>query len=100
MAIPTIRPRSQINRHLAQRRAQAAVDYLVDLGVDGIGLRLSAMRTPQPLAPNTSAENRALNRRVEIKINDPAMHAAAQRIMWDLAELLDPTYVPPWLASP
>ena len=25
---------------------------------------------------------------------DPAMDAAARRVMWDLAELLDPTYVP------
>jgi hypothetical protein len=28
-------------------------------------------------------------------IKDPATDAAAQRVMWDLAELLDPTYVPP-----
>ena len=32
--------------------------------------------------------------RVEFVIKDPAMDAAARRVMWDLAELLDPTYIP------
>ena len=36
----------------------------------------------------------ALRRRVEFVIKDPAMDAAARRVMWDLAELLDPTYIP------
>ena len=33
-------------------------------------------------------------RRVEFVIRDPGMDAMARRVMWDLAELLDPTYVP------
>jgi outer membrane protein OmpA-like peptidoglycan-associated protein len=86
---------SQVNRHLAQRRAQAAADYLVQEGVDRNRLAAIGHADGQPLVPNTTADNRALNRRVEMVINDPALQAAAQRVMWDLAELLDPTYVPP-----
>ena len=37
---------------------------------------------------------RGLDRRVEFVIRDPGMDAVARRVMWDLAELLDPTYVP------
>ncbi|MEI9902328.1 MAG: hypothetical protein WDN31_22130 [Hyphomicrobium sp.] len=36
----------------------------------------------------------AYSRRVEITVRDPGMASAARRVMWDLAELLDPTYVP------
>jgi outer membrane protein OmpA-like peptidoglycan-associated protein len=86
---------SQINRHLAQRRAQAAVEYLVGSGVAPNRLAAIGHSDGQPLVPNTTADNRAINRRIDVVINDPAMQAAAQRVMWDLAELLDPTYVPP-----
>jgi outer membrane protein OmpA-like peptidoglycan-associated protein len=85
----------QINRHLAQRRAQAAVAYLVQSGIAKRRLVAIGHADAQPLVPNTTAYNRALNRRVEVSVNDPAMRAAAQRVIWDLAELLDPTYVPP-----
>lgn len=86
---------SQVNRRLAQRRAQAARDYLVSLGVDSKRVAAIGRGESEPLAPNTTAQNRARNRRIEIQIVDPAMQAAARRIMWDLAELLDPTFVPP-----
>ncbi len=85
----------QINRHLAQRRAQAAVEYLVLSGIERRRLAAIGHADAQPLVPNTTADNRALNRRIEVTINDPAMEAAAQHVMWDLAELLDPSYVPP-----
>jgi outer membrane protein OmpA-like peptidoglycan-associated protein len=85
---------SQINRHLAQLRAHAAVAYLVQSGVAQRRLTAIGHSDAQPLVPNTTAENRALNRRIEVSVNDPAMQAAAQRVIWDLAELLDPAYVP------
>jgi outer membrane protein OmpA-like peptidoglycan-associated protein len=85
----------QINRHLAQRRAQAALEYLVKSGVSRNRLSAIGHAGSQPLVPNTDEDNRAINRRVELTIHDPAMMAAAQRVMWDLAEVLDPTYVPP-----
>jgi hypothetical protein len=47
-----------------------------------------------PLAANTTEENRAQNRRVEFTIKDPMLQAGVKRVMWDLSELLDPTYVP------
>jgi len=86
---------AQINRQLAERRAQAAVAYLVDSGVARKRLAAIGHAESQPLVPNTDEDNRAINRRVEVVIQDPAMQAAAQRLMWDLAEVLDPTYVPP-----
>ena len=86
---------AQISRHLAQRRAQAAVEFLVNSGVDRSRLAAIGHSDAQPLVPNTDEDNRAVNRRIEVVIDDPAMQAAAQRVMWDLAELLDPTYVPP-----
>ena len=46
------------------------------------------------MLPYSKGVNRAYNRRVEFVIKDPGMDAAARRVMWDLAELLDPTYVP------
>ncbi len=47
-----------------------------------------------PLAANTTPESRVLNRRVEFTIKDPALQAGVKRVMWDLADLLDPAYVP------
>lgn len=86
---------SQVKRLLSHRRAQAARSYLVSQGVDRSRLSAIGHGDAEPLVPNTTAANRARNRRIEIKMMDPAMHAVARRIMWDLAELLDPTYVPP-----
>jgi outer membrane protein OmpA-like peptidoglycan-associated protein len=86
---------TKVNRYLAQRRADAAVTYLVQAGVGRDRLAAIGHAEAQPVAPNTSAQNRARNRRIEVMIKDPATDAAAQRVMWDLAELLDPTYVPP-----
>jgi len=84
----------QVNRNLAERRAQAALDYLVGMGVEPNRLAAISHGAREPRAPRTTAENRARNRRVEFAIKDPAMNAVAARIMWDLSELLDPTYVP------
>jgi outer membrane protein OmpA-like peptidoglycan-associated protein len=86
---------AQINRRLAERRAQAAAAYLVGSGVDRKRLSAIGHAESQPLVPNSDEDNRAVNRRVEVVIQDPAMQAAAQRLMWDLAEVLDPNYIPP-----
>jgi outer membrane protein OmpA-like peptidoglycan-associated protein len=76
-------------------RAQAAVAYLVNAGVERNRLAAIGHGASEPIAPNTTNESRAKNRRIEITLRDPALEAAALRVMWDLAELLDPTYVPP-----
>ena len=81
-------------RRLAELRAQAALAYLVSAGIQRNRLAAIGHGDMLPLAPNTTPESRAKNRRVEFTIKDPALEAAAARIMWDLADLLDPTYVP------
>jgi outer membrane protein OmpA-like peptidoglycan-associated protein len=88
-----------INRGVAQARAQAAVDYLVAAGIAPNRLAAIGHSSLEPVVPSTSEANRAYNRRVEFSIKDPAMQAAARRVMWDLAELLDPTYVPAAVAG-
>ena len=86
---------AQINRHLAQRRAQAVAEYLIQSRVMRSRLTTIGHAATQPVVPNSSDVNRALNRRVEVTINDPAKEAAAQRVIWDLAAVLDPAYMPP-----
>jgi outer membrane protein OmpA-like peptidoglycan-associated protein len=86
---------AHVKRHIAKLRAQAALNYLVDAGVDSKRLAAIGHGSMDPLVPNSSQANRAKNSRIEFSFKDPAMEAAARRVMWDLAELLDPTYVPP-----
>lgn len=83
----------QVNRNLAERRARAAVNYLVEAGVARKRLTAIGHGSMDPIMPNTNETNRAINRRVEINIQDP-ISDVAQQIMGDLAELLDPTYRP------
>jgi OOP family OmpA-OmpF porin len=55
------------NQALSERRANAVKDYLVRKGVDAGRIRTFAYGETQPVAPNTTAEGRALNRRTEIR---------------------------------
>lgn len=54
------------NQALSERRATAVKDYLVRKGIDAGRIRTYAYGESQPVAPNTTAEGRALNRRAEI----------------------------------
>jgi len=81
-------------RYMSEVRAQAAVDYLIAAGVAPTRVVGIGRAAAEPRFPNTSNANRARNRRIEIVIRDPGMQAAARKVMWDLAELLDPTYIP------
>lgn len=56
------------NQRLSQARAQAVRDYLASRGVDGSRLSAVGYGASQPLAPNDTAEGRAQNRRVELKL--------------------------------
>lgn len=58
----------EMNMTLSQARAMAVRDYLVSRGVDGSRVKTRAYGESSPLLPNTSARNRARNRRVEISI--------------------------------
>ncbi|MDY6327815.1 MAG: OmpA family protein [Bacteroidales bacterium] len=54
-----------VNDPLSQRRAEAIVDALVKLGIDKSRLSAVGKGSHSPIAPNTSEEGRAKNRRVE-----------------------------------
>lgn len=49
-------------------RAKEVKNYLVDHGIDPKRISVHSMGSKQPIVPNTSSENRALNRRVEFKV--------------------------------
>jgi outer membrane protein OmpA-like peptidoglycan-associated protein len=84
----------QVSRLLSEMRAKAAMAYLESAGVDAGRMVAIGHGDMIPLAANTTEENRAQNRRVEFTIKDPMLQAGVKRVMWDLSELLDPTYVP------
>ena len=54
-----------INDPLSQKRAEAIVKALVDMGVDGWNLRAVGKGSHEPVADNKTDEGRAKNRRVE-----------------------------------
>ncbi len=58
------------NMLLSERRAKSVVNYLIEHDVPTDRLIAKGYGESQPLVPNTSDENRALNRRVELKIID------------------------------
>ena len=93
---------AEVNQRLADARAQAAMAYLRASGVPAN--RMAAIGHAGGVDPardaatadaaKTAIVRGATDRRVEFKLRDPAQNAAALRVMWDLAELLDPAYVP------
>ncbi len=56
------------NQKLSERRAQAAVDYLVSKGVDASRLQPTGYGESKPVASNDTAEGRAQNRRVDLVV--------------------------------
>lgn len=60
------------NLRLSRERAQSVVDYLVEQGVSRERLQSDGFGSSQPLVPNSSPQNRSLNRRVEFKIVEQA----------------------------
>lgn len=56
------------NLKLSDDRAKAVVDYLVKKKIDTDRLTWKGYGETKPLKPNTSEENRALNRRVEFRV--------------------------------
>lgn len=59
-----------INQALSLRRAQAVRDALVAKGVDASRIEVAGVGSAQPVAPNSTAEGRARNRRVEVILED------------------------------
>lgn len=56
------------NMGLSQRRAEAVGNHLTQQGIDASRLRLSWQGETQPIAPNTTKEGRAQNRRAEVTV--------------------------------
>lgn len=57
---------SESNLALSQRRAEAVEQALVDRGISGDALSPVGFGEERPVAPNDTAENKALNRRVTL----------------------------------
>ena len=59
---------ARANQKLSESRAQSVVDYIVNQGIDQSRLESKGYGFQQPVAPNTTAEGREQNRRVEFKV--------------------------------
>tara|TARA_B100000508_G_scaffold136157_1_gene128838 strand:- start:93839 stop:95881 length:2043 start_codon:yes stop_codon:yes gene_type:complete len=59
---------AQRNLELSDRRAQGVKDYLVELGISSKRLSAKGYGQTQPKVPNTSAANKAQNRRTDFVI--------------------------------
>jgi OOP family OmpA-OmpF porin len=58
----------QYNQGLSERRANSVKDYLTKRGVDAGKISTRGFGETRPIADNKTAEGRAKNRRVEIKV--------------------------------
>jgi outer membrane protein OmpA-like peptidoglycan-associated protein len=56
------------NTKLSEARAKAVVDYMVKQGIEKTRLTFKGYGPTQPVAPNTTKDGKAKNRRVEFKI--------------------------------
>ena len=61
-----------VNDPLSINRAASTRDYLVQRGVSAQRIAVDGRGSRQPVADNTTAAGRAMNRRVEIFIAEPA----------------------------
>jgi outer membrane protein OmpA-like peptidoglycan-associated protein len=59
---------AELNQRLSQQRAESVASYLISQGTDSRRFLISGMGPRQPIASNDTAEGRAQNRRVEIKL--------------------------------
>ncbi|GAB3815760.1 OmpA family protein [Pontibacter rugosus] len=58
----------QANQVLSERRAKAVVDYLSGNGIGKERFRYKGYGETKPVKPNTSEEDRQLNRRIEMRV--------------------------------
>ena len=56
------------NLRLSQARAETVRDTLIDRGVDAAYLTAVGYGESEPVAPNDTSENKALNRRIELVV--------------------------------
>ena len=58
----------ELNKKLSESRAKSVVDYLISSGINKDRLTFKGYGPDEPIAPNTTTDGRAKNRRVEMKI--------------------------------
>ncbi len=58
------------NQALSERRAASVRDYLISRGVSAGRLSVAGYGESQPVADNATADGRALNRRVELRVQE------------------------------
>ncbi len=56
------------NLELSKRRVSSVVGYLVTRGIAASRLRPEAFGEARPVAPNATAQGRAANRRIEVRV--------------------------------
>ncbi len=61
---------ADLNQRLSQARAQAVVDYLVQLGLPAEQFSARGYGPSQPVGDNTTAAGRAQNRRIEFRLKN------------------------------
>lgn len=64
---------NETNQKLSEQRADAVRTYLVQQGVSSGSITAHGLGESDPVAPNDTAEGRALNRRVEIVVSGEAI---------------------------
>jgi outer membrane protein OmpA-like peptidoglycan-associated protein len=60
---------AEANRNLSQERAEEVRQYLLQNGVEARRVKATGKGESEPVAENTTAEGRAMNRRVEVKLS-------------------------------
>jgi outer membrane protein OmpA-like peptidoglycan-associated protein len=64
--------KADYNRDLSDRRAKSVMAYVISHGIDASRLEAHGYGPDRPVVPNSDEKNRALNRRVDFRIVDPA----------------------------
>jgi OmpA family len=59
---------SEHNQRLSERRAEAVKNYLINKGINANRLQTKGFGSTEPIATETTEENRRLNRRIEFEI--------------------------------
>lgn len=65
------------NQQLSERRAKAVMEYLVGKGIEAARLSSKGYGETAPIADNATADGKALNRRVELKVTGLATTSEA-----------------------
>jgi OOP family OmpA-OmpF porin len=72
------------SRRISERRVQAVADYLTSAGVGAHRLVPIAHGADLPIAPNLTAEQRALNRRIEFRFRDQVSGPSLSELLRDI----------------